>query len=170
MNKRIYLWTGNGWGKTTSALGAALRALGHGYRVVFIQFMKGRKDIGEYKIKNKLGKKFELYQFGRKGWVDLKKPSKKDKQLAQKALGFAKKKAKEKPFLLVLDEINVAVKVKLLKEKEVIDFLNEIPAPVNVYLTGRWATDKLKRRANWVNIIVPTKGPKKMKGEKGIDY
>ncbi len=170
MTQKVYLWTGPGWGKTTSALGAALRALGHNKKVVFIQFMKGRKNIGEYKIRKKLGKNFEIYQFGRPGWVNLKNPSNKDKQLAQQALNFAKKKAKEKPFLLVLDEINVAVAIKLIKEKEVIDFLNQIPPSVHVYLTGRWATPKLKKRANWVNIITPTKGPKKLIGEKGIDY
>lgn len=170
MKKHIYLWTGNGWGKTTSALGASLRALGHNKRVIFIQFMKGRKDIGEYKIQKKLGKKFELKQFGRPGWVNLKKPSQKDKDLAQKGLEYAKKKAQEKPFLLVLDEINVAVKAKLIKEKDVLDLLDQIPEQVHVYLTGRWATDRLKQRADWVNVIVPTKGPKKLKGEKGIDY
>lgn len=170
MNKKIYLWTGNGWGKTTSAIGAAVRVLGHNKKVVFVQFMKGRKDIGEYKMRTKLGKNFEMKQFGRKGWVNLKNPSDRDRKLAKKGLEFARKKAQEKPFLLVLDEINVAVAAKLLDEKEVIGFLDEIPASVNVYLTGRWATDRLKKKAGWVNIIVPTKGPKRMKGEKGIDY
>ena len=50
----VYLWTGDGWGKTTSALGVALRAVGHKQKVVVVQFMKGRKNIGEYKIMKKL--------------------------------------------------------------------------------------------------------------------
>lgn len=170
MNKQVYLWTGDGWGKTTSALGASLRAIGHSKKVVFIQFMKCRKDIGEYRIKKKLGRKFEMHQFGRAGWVDLKKPKEEDKKLAQKALAFAEQKAKEKPFLLILDEINVAVAIGLIKEKEVVDFLNQVPSAVHVYLTGRWATAGLKKRANWVNVITPTKGPKKLIGEKGIDW
>lgn len=166
----VYLWTGNGWGKTTSALGAALRCLGHSYKVVIIQFMKGRKDrIGEYKIKKSLPG-FEIYQFGRKGWVNLKKPSDEDRKLARKGLEFAKKKAKEKPFLLVLDEINLAVAIGLLNEKEVINFLDKIPEKVHVYMTGRYATKGLIKRADYANEIVLRKGPKKLIGEKGIDY
>ncbi len=98
----IYLWTGHGAGKTTSALGVALRCIGHKQKVVVIQFMKGRKDIGEYKIKNKLKPYHEIYQFGRKGFVNLKKPSEEDKNMAKKALEFAKKKLKEKPHLIIL--------------------------------------------------------------------
>ena len=105
---KVYLWTGNGWGKTTSALGTALRAIGHGKKVIVIQFMKGWGDkIGEYKIRKKL-KLYEIHQFGRKGWVDLKKPTAKDKELARQGLEFAYKAVKKKPFLLILDEVNLA--------------------------------------------------------------
>ena len=70
--KNIYLWTGTGWGKTTSAIGVAVRAVGHGKKVVIIQFMKGRKDrIGEYRARKLLGKNYEIRQFGRPGWVKL---------------------------------------------------------------------------------------------------
>ncbi len=166
----IYLWTGNGWGKTTSAIGCALRAIGHGKKTVIVQFMKGRKErIGEYRVRKKV-KGFRIYQFGRHGWVDLKKPSAQDKKLAVKALEFAKKEARKKPFLLVLDEINLAVAIGLLKEKEVIAFLNKVNPKVHVYLTGRNATKGLHNRADYVNEIVMRKGPKKLKGEKGIDY
>lgn len=166
----IYLWTGLGWGKTTSALGAALRCIGHGYKVTIIQFMKGRKHVGEYKIKRFLGKNYEIRQFGRKGWVNLSKPSKSDKILAKKGLEAARKAAKKKPFLLFLDEINLAVAAKLLDEKEVLNFLDEIPSKVHVYMTGRCATPRLIKRADYVNEIVMKKGPKKLIGEKGIDY
>lgn len=167
----IYLWTGQGWGKTTSALGAALRCVGHGFKVVIVQFMKGRKDlIGEYKVREKLLPQYEIYQFGRKGWVNLRNPSKTDKKIAEKGLDFAEKKAKEGPFLLVLDELNLAVAVGLLSEEEVLKFLDNIPASVNVYMTGRSATPKLIARANYVNEVVMVKGPKKLRGEKGIDY
>ncbi len=167
----VYLWTGKGWGKTTSALGAALRCIGHGYKAIIIQFMKGRKDlIGEYRIRKKLGNKYQIHQFGRPGWVNLKKPSEMDRKLAEKGLEFARKKAKEKPFLLVLDEINLAVAVGLLKEKEVLNFLDQIPPQVHVYMTGRYAPKSLIKRADYVNEIVMKKGPKKLSGEKGIDY
>ncbi|MDP2749960.1 MAG: cob(I)yrinic acid a,c-diamide adenosyltransferase [Nanoarchaeota archaeon] len=166
----IYLWTGNGWGKTTSALGVALRALGHGKKVSIIQFMKGRGNkIGEYRIRTKIPG-YKIKQFGRYEWVNIKKPSEKDRELANKALEYAKAEAKKKPFLLVLDEINLAVAIGLLKEKDFISFLDEIDPKVHVYLTGRHATAGLKKRANYVNEIVMKKGPKKLIGEKGIDY
>lgn len=166
----VYLWTGPGWGKTTSALGVALRCVGHGLKVIIIQFMKGRKDTGEYKIKRLLGKNYEIHQFGRKGWVNLKRPGETDRRLAMQALEFAKKAAKRKPFLLFLDEINLAVAVGLIEEKEVLDFLGMIPKKVHVYMTGRRASRKLMLRADYVNEIRMMKGPKKLTGEKGIDY
>lgn len=172
MQKRgpfIFLWTGNGWGKTTSAFGAALRALGHNKKVVVVQFMKGRKDIGEYKIQQKL-KDFTIKQFGRKGWVNLKKPSPKDKRFARLGLLYAKKIAQTKPFLLVLDEINLAAKINLLRKKEVLDFLKGIHPEIHVYLTGRCAPHWLLDKADYVNEVVMKKGPKRLVGEKGIDY
>src|SRR3990167_1200496 len=103
MQKRalVYLWTGLGAGKTTSALGAALRQLGHGHKVIVIQFMKGRKYVGEYKIQKKLGPKYKIYQFGRAEWVDVLHPNQKDKELAVRGLEFAYKAAAQKPSLLV---------------------------------------------------------------------
>ncbi len=166
-----YLWTGLGWGKTTSALGVAVRAMGHGYNAVIIQFMKGWGDaIGEYRIRKKLAPLYEIYQFGTKEWINLKNPSAKDKARAKKALDFAKKKAKEKPFLLILDEINFACAIGLVKTSDVIKFLDAVPPEVHVYLTGRYAPPELVWRADYVNEIVMVKGPKKLRGEKGIDY
>lgn len=166
----LYLWTGNGWGKTTSAFGAALRALGHGYKVIIVQFMKGRKEhIGEYKIQPQL-KNLTVRQFGRTGWVDLKHPGDEDKRLAQEGLGYAKKAALKKPFLLVLDEINLAARIGLVKKKEVLELLNNVPVGVHVYLTGRYAPQWLLQRADYVNIVSMKKGPKKLIGERGIDY
>ncbi len=167
----VYLWTGNGWGKTTSALGVAVRAMGHGYKVVIVQFMKGWGDVvGEFKIRHKLEPLYEIHQFGRKEWINLKNPAKVDKDLAKKALAFAKKKAKQKPFLLVLDEVNLACAIGLLKTDDVIRFLDTVPPGVHVYLTGRYAPPALLWRADFVNEVVMIKGPKKLRGEKGIDY
>jgi len=167
----VYLWTGPGWGKSTSAFGVALRCIGHGLKVSIIQFMKGRKDqIGEYRARKKLGKKYDIRQFGREGWINLKNPTEKDKEMAKKGLEYAKKAAKKKPFLLVLDEINLAVAIGLLEEKEVLKFLDKIHPKVHVYLTGRNATRGLKKRADFVKEIIPKKGPKKLVGEKGIDF
>lgn len=164
----IYLWTGDGWGKTTSAIGAGIRCVGHGYKVVMIQFMKGRLT-GEIKTISRL-RNLSVKQFGRKGWVNLKKPSSADKRLALEGFEYAKKVAREKPFLLILDEINLAVAIGLLDEKEVVKFLDNIPSNVHVYLTGRRAAKGLVKRADYVNKIMMLKGPKKLIGEKGIDY
>ncbi|MCD6476809.1 MAG: cob(I)yrinic acid a,c-diamide adenosyltransferase [Candidatus Aenigmarchaeota archaeon] len=165
----IYVYTGLSACKTTSALGLCLRALGHGKKVVIIQFMKGRKDIGEYKIRNKL-KNYEIYQFGRKEFVNLNNPSKKDKDLAKKGLEFAKTIIKNKPFIMVLDEINLAIKVGLLNEKDVLDFLDNIPKNVNVILTGRYASKKIIKKSDIAIETRELKAPKKYPYIKGLQY
>lgn len=167
----VYLYTGTGAGKTTNALGLALRSIGHKRKVVIIQFLKWWKKTGEYKIRKKLAPYYKIYQFGRKGWIGLKNLDKRDKKLAEKALEFAKEVVrKEKPHLLVLDEINLAIYCKLLDVDEVIDFLNKIPKRTDVVLTGRYAHRKLKRRADFVNEIIDRKHPKRIPTTKGIQY
>ena len=113
-NGTVYLWTGIGAGKTTSALGVALRHVAHRKKVIIIQFMKGRKDIGEYMIRNKLKPYYEIHQFGTKKFVNLKKPSKLDKKYAEQGLAYAFKALKKKPKLIILDEINLAAAIGLL--------------------------------------------------------
>lgn len=166
----IYVYTGTGAGKTTNALGLALRSIGHGHKVVIIQFMKWWKKTGEYKAR-KLLPNYEIYQFGRKGWIGLKKLTEEDKKMAVKGLKFAKKiTKKKKPHLLILDEINLALYCKLLDVNEVIDFLNKIPKRTDVILVGRYAPKKLIQRADFVNEIVDRKHPKKIPTTKGIQY
>jgi cob(I)alamin adenosyltransferase len=181
----IYLYTGTGAGKTTNALGLALRSIGHKRKVVIIQFMKWRKDIGKYKIKDELEPYYEIYQFGRSAWLGEKEMiaefggqkfevvsfTDKDKQLAKKGLEFAKKVLKEKnPQLLVLDEINLALHWKLVRIKDVIEFLDNLPEETDVVLTGRYAPERLLEKADFVNIIKDVKAPKKFKLTKGIQY
>jgi cob(I)alamin adenosyltransferase len=166
----IYLYTGNGAGKTANALGLALRCIGHKKKVVIIQFLKWWKNTGEYKIRKKLYPYYEIYQFGRRGWIGLKNLNEKDKQLAEKALKFAEKVAKDKPDLLVLDEINLAVYCKLLNVKVVLKFLEKIPKRTTIVLTGRNAPKELTKRADFVNEIKDVKHPKKIPTVKGIQY
>lgn len=169
MKYQVHLCTGEGGCKTTSALGLALRAIGHGKKVVFIQFMKGRKSIGEFKAQKKVPG-LKIYQCGRAGFVNLKKPAEKDKRLAQKGLELAKKVAKRKPDILVLDEINLAVAIGLLKEKDVVGFVKKIPKKTFVVLTGRRATKGLKAISDIVTEVKDTKRPKKLMARKGIEY
>jgi cob(I)alamin adenosyltransferase len=165
----VYLYTGEGGGKTTNALGLALRCLGHSYKVVVIQFMKWWKNTGEFKFR-KLASNYEIYQFGRKGWIGLKNLNEKDKALAKKALNLAKKKAKGKPRLVVLDEINLALDCKLIDVNDVIGFLKIVPKETNVVLTGRHAPRELIEFADFVNEIVDIKHPDEIPTVKGIQY
>ncbi|MEM2386062.1 MAG: cob(I)yrinic acid a,c-diamide adenosyltransferase [Candidatus Bathyarchaeia archaeon] len=167
----IYLYTGTGGGKTTNALGLALRSVGHKRKVVIIQFLKWWKNTGEYKIRKLLAPYYEIYQFGRKGWHGLSNLGEEDKKLAKKALEFAEKIVKEKkPHLLILDEINLAIHCKLLDVEEVLGFLDKIPKKTDVVLTGRFAPQKLIDRADFVNEIVDVKHPDKMVTTRGIQY
>jgi cob(I)alamin adenosyltransferase len=166
----IYLYTGEGGGKTTNALGLALRSVGHKHKVIIIQFLKWWKNIGEYKIRKKFYPYYEIYQFGRKGWIGLKNLNEKDKKLAEKGLKFAEKVIKRKPNLLVLDEINLAIYCKLLDVKEVLKFLERIPKNTDVVLTGRYASKELIKRADFVNEIIDVKHPSKFSTTKGIQY
>lgn len=167
----IYLYTGTGGGKTTNALGAALRSVGHGHRVVIIQFLKWWKNTGEYKIRKKLRPYYEIYQFGRRGWVGLKNLDERDMKLAKKGLEFARKVVKEKkPHLLVLDEISLAVHCGLLDANEVINFLDSVPKKTDVFITGRYTSKKLIDRADFVNEVVDLKHPRRIPTTKGIQY
>lgn len=166
----VYLYTGTGAGKTTNALGLALRSVGHGHKVVIIQFLKWWKKTGEYKIR-KILPNYEIYQFGRKDWIGLKNLTDEDRKLAAKGLEFAKKIIKKKkPHLLVLDEINLALYCKLLDVDDVIKFLKKIPKKTDVVLTGRYAPKKLIQHTDFVNEIVDIKHPKKLIATKGIQY
>jgi cob(I)alamin adenosyltransferase len=167
----VYLYVGTGAGKTTNALGLALRSVGHRHKVIIIQFMKWWKNIGEYKVQKMLAPYYEIYQFGRKGWIGLGNLNDADKKLAEKALKFAEKITNEKkPSLLVLDEINLALYCQLLDVREVIDFLNRIPKDTDVVLTGRFAPQELIERADFVNEVKDVKYPKNMVTTIGIQY
>jgi cob(I)alamin adenosyltransferase len=167
----VYLYTGIGAGKTTNALGLALRSVGHKRKVVIIQFLKWWKNTGEYKIRKMLAPYYEIYQFGRKGWHGLSNLGEEDKELAHEALRFAEKIVKEKkPHLLVLDEVNLALHCKLLEVKEVLEFLDKMPKKTDVVLTGRFAPIELVKRAEFVNEIIAIKYPKEMVTTKGIQW
>lgn len=174
MKKRgfIHLYTGEGEGKTTNALGLALRAVGHGYKAIIVQFMKGRKNVGEYKVKEKLGRNYEIHQFGRRKFIDLYNPEPEDVARAEEAVDFAVKQLKKKPKLLVLDEINLAAAFKLIKVENVLEMLDKIPSETTVVLTGRRAPKELIDKADLVTEMVEVKHPM-MEGvpaRKGIEY
>ena len=148
--RMIHVYTGEGKGKTTAAFGLALRALGSGKKVVIVQFMKGRKDVGEYKMGKKL-QGMEVHLFGRAELVDPLQPLSIDFELAQEGLRFAKKRIEEKPpDLLILDEVNVAIKFGLLNVNDVLAFMRNTPASVELVLTGRHAPKEIIEKADLV--------------------
>lgn len=172
----IYLFTGEGAGKTTNALGLALRSLGHGHKVIVIQFLKWWKNTGEYKFQKfkEISKYYKIYQFGRQGWHGFKNLTKEDKLLVEKALQFSIEIVKkERPNLLILDEINLAIYLKLLDIKKVIKTLKQIQKikkDIDIILTGRYAPKKLVMFSNFANEISVIKMPKKLVAKKGIQY
>ncbi|NOQ48313.1 MAG: cob(I)yrinic acid a,c-diamide adenosyltransferase [Methanococcoides sp.] len=168
----VYLYTGEGEGKSTSAFGLALRAVGHGYKVIIIQFMKDRKYIGEYKIKDRLSPEYEIYQFGRKEFINLKNPEPEDYKLAAEALEFAKKAIQRGPRLLILDEINLAAHFGILKTEDVLKLLEDIPEETTLVLTGRRAPKELIERADLVTEMRFLKHPykKNIPAREGVEY
>ncbi len=167
----IYLYTGTGAGKTANALGLALRSVGHKHKVVIVQFLKWWKNTGEYRIQKMLEPYYEIYQFGRKGWIGLGTLGDEDKKLAEKALKFAEKIAREKkPDLLVLDEINLALYSQLLDVKNVLRVLDSMPKATDMVLTGRFAPEELVEKADFVNEIREIKSAKMTVTTRGIQY
>jgi cob(I)alamin adenosyltransferase len=167
----IHVYTGSGQGKTSAAFGLALRALGAGLKVCLIQFMK----TGQYSEIKALGKfkKASFCQFGRKSFVNLKKPAKIDIDLAQKGLEKVKEVFKSKKYdLVILDEINVAIKLKLLKLSELLKIIKEKPQRLELVLTGRYAHPKVIKLADYVTEMKEIKHPYKkgMMARRGIDF
>jgi cob(I)alamin adenosyltransferase len=168
----IHVYTGDGEGKTLTAFGLALRAVGHGYKVIIVQFMKGRKDVGEYKVKDRLQPEYEIYQFGREDFIDLENPLPIDYELARKGLELAKEALKRRPRVLVLDEINLAAAIGLVKVEEVLELLGKVPEETVVVLTGRRAPKEFIEVADLVTEMREIKHPHKrgVEARKGIEY
>jgi cob(I)alamin adenosyltransferase len=147
----IQIYTGNGKGKTTAALGLALRAAGCGLRTYFGQFLKGQ-PYGELAAAKKLVPLITIEQFGRKGFVHVtENPDEEDIQRARAGLEKCRRAMLSGRYsLVVLDEVNVALHFRLLKVKDILDLLNRKPADVELVLTGRYAPPGLLRRADLV--------------------
>ncbi len=166
----VVLFTGTGPGKTTAALGIALRALGHRKRVVIVQFIKWWKQTGEYRIAKHLRPQYTIRQFGRKGWIGLRNLTEADRQLALKGLRFAERVLEKNPDVLVLDEINLAVHCGLIKPAELTRLLKRVPRSTVVVLTGRHAPKALMRLADVVVEMVPRKLPRESKPVEGLNF
>ncbi len=168
----IHVKTGDGQGKTTSALGMAFRAVGHGLKVSMIQFMKGNTRYGEVTSSEML-KNFEIRQFGRASFVNKKNPDKIDIELAQDGLGYAKEVIESKKYdLVILDEINVAIDYGLLSVEEVLDAIEKKPEDLELVLTGRYAPKEIIEISDYVSEILDIKHPFKegVLAREGVEY
>jgi len=148
---QIQIYTGNGKGKTTAALGLAFRAAGHGCRTFFGQFMKAQPS-GERAAARKLGGLITFAMFGRPGLIHVKgRPDPEDVRRARRGLARCRTAVRSGGYdLIVLDEINVALHFGLLDLEEILAFLDERPPSVEIILTGRRAPAALIRRAGLV--------------------
>lgn len=153
----VMVYTGNGKGKTTAALGLALRAIGHGHKVCVIQFMKGSKNYGEIQAAAKHLPNLVIIQSGLETFVD-RNPAQIDVDLAKKGLQIARETAASGDYqLIVLDEINVALDYHLVTLEEVIQLIGEKPPQLNLVLTGRWAAPEIIQLADLVSEVAEVK-------------
>jgi cob(I)alamin adenosyltransferase len=169
----IQVYTGDGKGKTTCALGLALRAVGHGLRVYMVQFMKGR-ETGEAKVAaDRLAPDMTLRYFGRPGLVNLKAPAPEDLALIREAWDLARQVILAGEHgLVILDEINLALTFNLLPQEEVFQVLRDRPPWVEVVLTGRQAPPELVELADLVTEMRPLKHYYEagVKARRGIEW
>lgn len=174
------LYTGDGKGKTSAALGACLRALGHGWRVLVIQFFKGDWPVvfGELELSKRLAPQFEVLQLG-KGFVKAmgdKKPFDEHVAAAKEALRVAQAAITSGTYdVIVLDEIIYAIDyagVHLVTVDEVLALLDAKPPSLHLILTGRNAPQAIIDRADLVTRMEEVKHPwqQKIPAQVGIDY
>jgi cob(I)alamin adenosyltransferase len=170
----VMVYTGNGKGKTTAALGMVVRAVGYDWKVLMVQFIKGDWMYGELEGYKKLAPNFELKRMG-KGFVRImgdKRPIEDHIEAAKTALKFARYNMDKDYDILILDEVNVAIREELLTVEEVLDVINNRPPYLHVILTGRNAPKKIIEIADLVTEMTEIKHPfkKVILAQPGVDY
>lgn len=173
----IHIYTGNGKGKTTSAVGLATRALGHELKVVYACFLK-RPDLYGYNEINVLkgnGAKTFVFTEGHPHFdkdINQDKIDQIKKDVKEALVFLAKYIQDEKTDLLIMDEILIAVRDCFMEEQELISFIENKPEDCELVLTGRGATSAVIEKADYVSEIGMVKHPfeKGILGRKGIEY
>lgn len=177
MNQRlvqglVQVYTGEGKGKTSAAFGLALRALGRGLKVYVVQFIKGGFDYGELHTLQQLAN-LELRAFGRGKFITEKPPEKEDINLACEALEWSEKVVASGEYdVVILDEANVALSLKLIDLKDIAKLVKNKPRHVELVLTGRNAPQEIIELADLVTEMKEIKHPfsKGVPPRKGIEY
>jgi len=168
----VQVYTGNGKGKTSAAFGAALRAAGRGLKVYVIQFIKGGFDYGELHIAEKIPN-LKLNAFGRGKFITETPPAQEDVHFAREAFDLARKVVEGGEYdMVVLDEINVVVNLKMVSMDEVVQLIKKKPNHVELILTGRYAAAQIIEVADLVTEMKEIKHPyaKGVPPRKGIEY
>ena len=166
----VHVYTGNGKGKTTAALGLALRASGAGMKVCIQQFAKN-KNYSEIKALRRIAN-IKVSQCGNRSFI-IGKPACSDIECAKKGFEEARKDILSKKYdLVVLDEINVAIKLGLIDVQEVINIIKRKPISVELVLTGRHCPPAIRRLADLVTEMREIRHPYRrgIVGRRGIEY
>ena len=168
----VQVYTGNGKGKTTAALGIALRAVGHGFKVLIIQFMKGNIKYGELESAQKLSPHLTIKPVGRDTFVSKSHPDPVDIERAQEGFALAKKAIENREYdIVILDEINMALDYGLIALSDLLQLIDSKPSSVELILTGRNAKPEIIEKADLVTEMVQRKHyyDKGIKARKGIE-
>lgn len=167
----IHIYTGNGKGKTTAALGLALRAMGAGLKVFVGQFVK-KRICSEHKALERFKDLITIKQYGT-GFLRSKIPTPSEKASAKKGLEDVKKALLSGQYdMVILDEVNIAVHYGLLGADDVLRLLDKKPPKTEVIITGRYADEKLIKKADLVTEMKEIKHYFKqgVKARRGIEY
>ncbi len=171
----VIVYTGGGKGKTTAALGLALRACGYGNKTCMIQFIKGSWHYGEMTSSKKLEPDFELIAAGKGfvGIIDDTSPKKEHEQVAREALKLSRDRMlSDKYDTVILDEINYAVSLGLIPVKDLISLIRDKPHRLNLLLTGNHAAPEVVKLADLVTEMKEIKHPFRsgIKARRGVDF
>ena len=175
MDGLVIVYTGGGKGKTTAALGLALRAVGHGKRVRMIQFIKGSWHYGEMTSSSRLEPELEMVAVGKGfvGIIDDTSTIDQHRKVAGEAMAMAKRDMSSGKYdIVILDEINYAVHLGLVKEDDVMNVVRSKPDHVDIVLTGNHARPDIVEMADLVTEMREVKHPfkKGIRAREGIDY
>jgi cob(I)alamin adenosyltransferase len=174
-NGWVIVYTGDGKGKTTAALGLTLRAAGHGNRVLMIQFLKSGWEYGELKGAERLSPEVTIKPMGIGcvGILDDDKPFEEHQQAAQKALAASREAVGRTDYdIVILDEVNIATHLKLIDVDDLLTLIKERSPQLTLVLTGRYADERIIEVADLVTEMKEIKHPfqKGIPSRKGIDH
>jgi len=171
----IIVYTGEGKGKTTAALGLCIRACGYNLKVAIVQFVKGSWQYGEIEGIKRLEPNVEFVRKGRGfvGIIDDTLPREEHQKAAEEALSYVRDLMLSKKYnIVILDELNVAIYLGLIVIDDVLKLLDEKPPELDLVITGRYAHEKLIERADLVTEMKEIKHPfrKGILAKEGIDF